>query len=235
MKRRHPLTEAMLGEYEELLSRCQVKKGPGIWLVPGIPQPFVWGLVRGSIYLPVHFVTDRSKSHRSEVIMHEIMHVVRLDALVNVLQIMAQALYFFHPLVWFANTNIRREREKCCDEMVLARVKSSPQQYGSALLDSCMAASKSSKSTPSLAVAGSARNIEERIKTIMKPGRKFYRRPAGITILTVLLLAAFMVPTALVLTAYTDNLNAVETSELTDENHMVSKDGLGGGEAPSNY
>ncbi|MCP4711554.1 MAG: hypothetical protein GY869_23290 [Planctomycetes bacterium] len=211
------LTETLQKEYDQLLSQCQVKKGPGIWLVPGIPQPFVWGLVRGSIYLPVHFVTDRSKAHRGEVIMHEIMHVVRFDALVNFLQIMAQGLYFFHPLVWLANKRIRREREKCCDEMVLAYKKSSPQQYGSALLDSFINASSSSKSASSLAIAGPAKNIEGRIIAIMKPGKIFYCRPSGIAIMTILLLAVLMIPTVLVLTAYTDNMNRLESSGLADE------------------
>ena len=60
----------------------------------------------------------------------------------------------------------------------------------------------------------------------MKPGRKFYRRPAGITILTVLLLAAFLVPTALVLTADTENQNALEASELTEVDPVVRGEGL---------
>ena len=53
-----------------------------------------------------------------------------------------------------------------------------------------------------MAVAGPVKNIEERIKTMMKPGKKFYKRPSLITATAVLLLALLTVPTALVLTAY---------------------------------
>jgi len=50
------------------------------------------------------------------------------------------------------------------------------------------------------AVSLAVKNIEDRIKTIMKSGKRFYRRPTFITIITVLLLAALTVPTTLALT-----------------------------------
>jgi ankyrin repeat protein len=60
---------------------------------------------------------------------------------------------------------------------------------------------ESTRPVPSLAVAGPVKNIEERIKTIMKPGKKFYKHPSLIAATIVILIALLTVPTALVLTA----------------------------------
>ena len=59
---------------------------------------------------------------------------------------------------------------------------------------------KSRRAVPSLAIAGPVKNVEERIKTIMKPNRRFFQKPTKMAFATVLLLAALAVPTALVLT-----------------------------------
>jgi len=53
---------------------------------------------------------------------------------------------------------------------------------------------------PTLAVAGPVKNIEDRIKTIMQPGKRFFRRPSMIALLIVGILAAFIIPTTIALT-----------------------------------
>ena len=173
---------------------------PTVWLVDGIGQPFVWGLLRGSIYLPADFVKADNAERRRDVLGHELSHVLRFDAGVNLLQIVAQAIFWFHPFVWWANKRIRAEREKCCDEMAIARLRAKAKDYSNAIVNTLITEYKSTHAVPSLAIAGPVKNIEERIKTIMKPGKKFYRRPTFAAAITVLLLAAIAVPTTLALT-----------------------------------
>jgi formylglycine-generating enzyme required for sulfatase activity len=59
------------------------------------------------------------------------------------------------------------------------------------------------------------KNIEERIKTMLRPGKKFYKRPSLIDATIVLLLALLTVPTALVLTARADSKTAEGDEALT--------------------
>jgi cytohesin len=186
---------------ENLFSGFGIKTLPRVWLVEGIGQPFVWGLLRGSIYLPVDFVKVNSAEHRRDVLGHELSHILRFDAAVNILQVIAQAVFWFHPFVWWANKRIRAEREKCCDEMAIARLGAQARDYSSAIVNILISEHESTRPVPSLAVAGPVKNIEERIKTIMKPGKKFHKRPSLIAAIVVLLLALLAVPTALVLTA----------------------------------
>lgn len=198
---REPVGAALRGEVEQLAGRLGLPCAPRVWLWDGIGQPFVWGLLRGSIYLPGDFAKARPGERRRGVLAHELAHVARWDAAVNALQVIVQGVFFFHPLVWWANRRVRQEREKCCDEIAIAALAAAPSDYGSAIVDALLARRESTRLVPSLAVTGPVKNIEDRIKTILSPKRKFRRRPTWLAILSVLLLAALAVPTALILTA----------------------------------
>jgi HEAT repeat protein len=195
---RQPAGAALENELDELLEAHAWR--PKIWALPGTGQPFVWGVVRGSIYVPADFGRTTEWGRRREILAHELAHVRRCDALVNALQTAAQAVFWFHPFVWVANRAIRAEREKCCDEAVIAKLAASPRDYSSAIVDTLVREYKSTLPVPSLAIAGPVRNIEDRIKTIMRPGKRFYTRPTFVAVLVILLLAAFITPTTIALT-----------------------------------
>ncbi len=199
--RRRPLPDEVRQETETLLSTAGGRPLPPIWVIDGIGQPFVWGLMRGSIYVPTNFLKIGDREHRKHVLAHELSHVLRFDAAVNALQTLAQGLFWFHPFVWWANREIRREREKCCDEMAVAQLGTEAREYCHAVVETLMSAETSTRPVPSLAVVGPARNLEERIKTMLRPGRQFCRRPSGLTVLIILLVAILTVPTTLVLVA----------------------------------
>jgi len=198
--RREFLPAKLQNEIEDLFSGLGIKALPKVWLVEGIGQPFVWGLLRGGIYLPANFVKAHNVEHRRDVLCHELSHIVRFDAAVNLLQIVAQGAFWFHPLVWWANKRIRAEREKCCDEITIARLGAKAKDYSDAIVNILICEHESTRPVPSLAIAGPVKNIEERIKTMLRPGKKFYKRPSLIAVSVILLLALLTVPTALVLT-----------------------------------
>ena len=176
-----------------------LEKLPNCYMVKGIAQPFVWGLVKGSIYLPANFIRSTTPAHRKQIISHEAGHVARLDPLVNLLQIIAQTVFFFHPLVWIANRVIRAEREKCCDEIAIAKLNATPRDYGSAIVETLVKEYERAIPIPSMAIAGPIKNIEDRIKTIMNPNKKFYKRPTVIALMSILLVAVVAVPTSFAL------------------------------------
>jgi len=211
-RRRKALPAELRRNIENLFSAHGVQSFPDVWLVEGFNQPFVWGLVRGSIYLPMDFLSINRPEHQRSVLGHELSHVLRFDAAVNILQVIAQAIFWFHPLIWWANRKIRQEREKCCDEMAVARLHTSPRDYSTAILETLAAMHKQTRPVPSLAVAGPVKNIEERIKTMLRPGKRFYKHPSLVTAIVVLLVALLTVPTALVLTA------RAETKSTTEQN-----------------
>ena len=207
---RRQLPASLQTEIENFFADLGIRTFPKVWLLDGISQPFVCGLLRGNIYLPANFARIDSPENRVGVLGHELSHVLRFDAAVNVLQIIAQAVFWFHPFVWWANKRIRAEREKCCDEMAIAQSNALPKAYSTAIVNTLIVEHKSTQPVPSLAVAGPVKNIEDRIKTVMHPGKKFYKRPSLITTLTILALALIAVPTTLALTARTGGKTGVE-------------------------
>ncbi len=222
-RQRKPLPQELHRTIEEAFSNYG--RLPSFWLVEGIGQPFVWGLLRGSIYLPADFVKVNNSEHRRGVLGHELSHILRFDAAVNILQIIAQAVFWFHPFVWWANKKIRAEREKCCDEMAIARLNAKVKDYSSAIVNILISEHESTRPVPSLAVAGPVKNIEERIKTMLRPGKKFYKRPSIIAATVVLLLALLTVPTALVLTARSEEAATEPEPILTKSLQEAAKDG----------
>ena len=186
------------------------KAFPKVWLVDGIGQPFVWGLLRGSIYLPADFTKADRDDYQREVLCHELAHILRFDAAVNILQVIAQAIFWFHPFVWWANKIIRSEREKCCDEMTIAYMDIKARDYSNAIVSTLITEYESAQPIPTLAVAGPVKNIEERIKTIMKPGKKFHKHPTTSAIIVLLLAALLTVPIGCVLTKRVKSETAIE-------------------------
>jgi beta-lactamase regulating signal transducer with metallopeptidase domain/Leucine-rich repeat (LRR) protein len=200
-KRRRPLPPALQESIRESSVGFRFRKWPRIWLLEDINQPFVWGLLRGDAYLPADFVGLNGSDQQRSVLAHELSHIARFDAGVNLLQVMAQAVYWFHPFVWWSNRKIRQEREKCCDEMAIVHLNTPPEHYTGAIVDVLAAERRSPHRIPSLAIVGSVKDIEERIKTMLKPGKTFRRRPSLVAATVALLIGLVTIPTALVLTA----------------------------------
>lgn len=193
-----------------------MKKTPAVHMADSFAQPFVWGRLRGDVYLPKTFPETGTVEQRRAVLMHELAHVLRWDAAVNHLQNVVQAVFFFHPLIWWTNQKIRQEREKCCDEIVLSASGTQPRVYCEAIVEMLAQEYTSRQSTPALAVTGSLGNTKERITTMLTPNRRFLRRPSRAAFITVMLVAACVLPTALVMTPQIGNAAAQDETAKPD-------------------
>jgi ankyrin repeat protein/beta-lactamase regulating signal transducer with metallopeptidase domain/Tol biopolymer transport system component len=232
---RRPLPHDVQTGVNDLLSPFGLRRLPRMWLIEGVGQPFVWGAVRGDIYLPASFVRIPDDGHRKHVLGHELGHVMRFDAAVNLVQIIAQSVFWFHPLVWWANRRIRAEREKCCDEMAIARLNAQAKDYTRAIVETLVTEYESTRPVPSLAIAGPVRNIEERIKIMLRPGKKFNKHASLPAVAVVVFTALLAVPTTVVLIASADeapifgnstNLGPEVNSSVAEYDPHISPDGL---------
>ncbi len=214
---RRPLPDDARQDTEAILPVSPSGRSPAIWIMDDIGQPFVLGLLRGSIYVPTTFLENHDIAQRRHVLAHELAHIQRLDPAMNLLQTIAQGLFWCHPLVWWVNRQIRHEREKCCDERAVAQLGAKAKDYCSAVVETLASAESSEQPIPSLAVADSSRNLEERIRTMLEPGRTFHERSSytgGICVVLVVLLTA---PTTLVLSARARTEPAMEQPPRTTD------------------
>ena len=84
-----------------------------------ISMPLTVGAFSNKIFVPAQW--DKwSEECKEMVIYHEMAHIKRRDGFVQFFQIFAQALYFFHPLIWILNTRINQYREMACDDMSMS-------------------------------------------------------------------------------------------------------------------
>jgi beta-lactamase regulating signal transducer with metallopeptidase domain len=85
-----------------------------------LDAPAVLGWFRPVVLLPVRALTGLTEEQIEAVIAHELAHIRRLDCFVNLFQIAAETLLFYHPAVWWVSQRIRAERENCCDDEAIA-------------------------------------------------------------------------------------------------------------------
>ena len=83
-------------------------------------EPGVLGIRTPVLIWPRHLTAGLSDTHIEAIVAHEVCHIVRRDNLLASVQIVVSAVFWFHPLVWWIGARLVDERERACDERVLA-------------------------------------------------------------------------------------------------------------------
>jgi hypothetical protein len=99
-----------------------------------VHTPAVFGFWRPVILLPEGEHERFSREELSNVLAHELAHIKRRDMLFTFVVGLLSCLYWFHPAVWLANLNLRREREMACDDVVLESTRQEAKQYARTIL-----------------------------------------------------------------------------------------------------
>lgn len=142
-----------------------------------LDAPSVIGWIRPIVLLPVSALTGLSDSQLTAVIAHELAHVRRYDAFVNLFQIAVESLLFYHPAVWWLSKRIRAERENCCDDAAIA-ICGSPLEYARALT-----LMEEWRAMPTLAMAANRAPLADRIRRLLGvPAHSSSLRAANLTV-----------------------------------------------------
>ena len=83
--------------------------------------PVMIGYLKPIILLPVGILSALRPEEIEAILIHELAHIRRRDYLINFLQHLLEILFFFNPAVLWVSAQIRKERENCCDDIVLAQ------------------------------------------------------------------------------------------------------------------
>lgn len=202
----------------ELAGRLGIRRAIGLWASPLIDVPAVVGWVKPVILLPVGVVAGLSVEQLEAIIAHELAHVRRWDYLVNLAQTVVEILGFYHPAVWWVSHRIRDERENCCDDLAV-QVCGDSRRYARAL--TCLEELR--HHSTELAVAASGGSLVGRIARLLgRPpidNRRFAWLPGLIALLVV---AALLIPTALLIAA--PNPPTLPRPEANSTGQMGSRD-----------
>jgi beta-lactamase regulating signal transducer with metallopeptidase domain len=99
-------------------------------------EPGVFGFFRPVLLWPEGISRHLDDSQLEAVLAHEVCHVKRRDNLTSVVHMIVEALFWFHPLVWWIEKKLVEERELACDEEVL-RLCDQPHVYAASILKIC--------------------------------------------------------------------------------------------------
>ena len=126
-------------------------------------EPGIVGIFRPALLLPASIAGRLDDAQLDAVILHELWHVRRRDNLAAAMHMLVQAVFWFHPFVWWIGARLIDERERACDEKVVDH-GSAPQAYAEAILKVCEFYLES----PLSCVAGvTGSNLKKRIEEIM--------------------------------------------------------------------
>jgi uncharacterized protein (TIGR03435 family) len=130
---------------------------------PAALEPGVFGIFRPVLYLPAEIASRLSDAELDAILAHELCHARCRDNLTAAMHMIVEALFWFHPLVWWLGARLIAERERACDEEVL-RQGIEPQVYAEGILQVCTVCLKS----PLACVAGvTGSSLKKRIEEIM--------------------------------------------------------------------
>jgi beta-lactamase regulating signal transducer with metallopeptidase domain len=164
---------------------------------PSRLEPGLVGILHPIILLPQGIEQQLTPEELQAVLAHELCHWRRRDNLLAAIHMLVEALFWFFPLVWWVGARLNAERERACDESVLAD-GNNPRTYAEGILKVCRAYLQS----PLTCVAGvSGGGLKKRIITITENRLILQLNAARKFVLSVSAAAALALPLALGLLA----------------------------------
>ena len=163
---------ASVGEGPEVEARRRLESSLGVrtpirlvrsldWMEPGI-----FGIFRPVLIWPDGLSKHLDDRHIEAILAHEVCHVRRHDNLTAVLHMLVEAVFWFHPLVWWMGARLEEERERACDEEV-SILCNQPHVYAESILRVCKFCSES----PLACVSGiTGADLKKRVVQIMTAG-----------------------------------------------------------------
>jgi uncharacterized protein (TIGR03435 family) len=103
---------------------------------PTVLEPGVVGLWKPVILLPKGIDTYLTSRQLAAVLAHEVCHARRRDNLTAAVHMLVEALFWFHPIVWWIGARLVAERERACDEHVVAET-AEPIAYAEGIVTIC--------------------------------------------------------------------------------------------------
>jgi len=175
-----PGDETLRGIVAGLADRMGIRRRVDVLISSLADAPGMIGWLRPVLLVPAATVAGLTTEQLESILAHELAHIRRHDYLVNIGQMIVETLLFYHPAVWWASNQIRRERELACDDLAV-------QYLGDALVyaRALTALEKARVLTPNLAMGSTRGPLMHRIQRLVSPERREHgpSRLAGVTVL----------------------------------------------------
>jgi beta-lactamase regulating signal transducer with metallopeptidase domain len=130
-----PLAEEwLIAECRTLAERLGLRRAPELLVAAGSGSPWLVGIRAPAIIWPAALLAGCGENELRLMLAHELAHLRQRDLVWGWLGTVAQALFFFHPLVWLAGGEWRLAQEMACDAIAMAITRAPAAEYGGVLL-----------------------------------------------------------------------------------------------------
>jgi bla regulator protein BlaR1 len=137
MKSATPLSDGReVGALRRIEYIAGIRKPIELLLSRASLEPGIFGIARPTLIWPEGISKRLEDPHLEAVLAHEVWHVRRRDNLSAALHMLVEAVFWFYPLVWWLGARLVEERERSCDEEVVA-LGSDRQVYAESILKVC--------------------------------------------------------------------------------------------------
>ena len=180
-----PLPPEIGRRIEELRAELGLRRPVDVRVVGDIAigGPLVQGCVKPRILLPASLVRSWSRKELDAVLLHELVHLRRLDPAARALGNLLQIAYFFHPVVWWVRQRLAEEREQACDDAVVRRLRGYKRIYMKGLLRLVEERAGGWHGMhPELRMAAGRRPLARRLKRMLQPRYSPSRRVGALTV-----------------------------------------------------
>ena len=183
-----------------LRQRMKVGKSVSLRVSSEIYTPISLGVFHPAIILPDSVTTSFSRgglwgTRELEMILtHELAHIKRCDYLINLLQNVLRAIFFFHPMFYLVSRNLAREREHICDDWVID-MTDQRKGYAECIIGLLERALYKPVNIPvTIAMAERKRDIPGRIKMIVDRKRKINTKVSRKALIVMFLIGCLSLP-----------------------------------------
>jgi bla regulator protein blaR1 len=154
---------AVEGREFEVLRRMERGARVSLLLSRDLMEPGIFKVFQPVLIWPEQLSARLEDEHIEAIMAHELVHVRRRDNLTATLHMLVEALFWFHPMVWWMERRLVEERERACDEAVV-ETGSDATTYAESLLKACRFCVES----PLVCVSGiTGADLSKRVRSIM--------------------------------------------------------------------
>ena len=179
--------------FEEIGRRFRFVRQPQLLVSNSVSAPISFGCLRPTVVMPESVIAQ--DDFAKIAIAHELAHLSRYDSWFNWIQNLLLAIWWYNPMLWVLNGQIRKVREDCCDDIVLVSGLVTDCQYSDSLVEIAKLSSKDDYSDRLQTAFSMAQHpLEKRLLRIMNSGLPRARRLSWLGVLAVVVLCALCLP-----------------------------------------
>ena len=207
-----PLTDTLQSSVDSMMQQFRLSRTLTVLESAVVRVPTVVGWLKPVILLPASVVLRMDSRQLAMVIAHELGHIRRYDYLLNLFQVAVETILFYHPVVRWISSQVRQERENCCDDLVI-RTCGQPVVYAKALAN----LEGLRQGLPEPAIAATGGDLLERVRRIVHGASRKPRNGKSSLVITLLVgLAAVLAGQSNLLTSAANGDSYARIYQATD-------------------